>query len=375
MEFTCKSNEFKEMIQIVEKAVSQKSSVAVLENIYLELTEQKLIFRGNNLEMGIENILPIDNVVSSGNILVKAKTLSSIVSKIDNEHIHIRVDENNKFFIKSGAIDMEINSCSVEDYPVFPTVDAGVKFSIKSNDLIDLIKYTIISVSYDATKQFLNGILIKSEGDQLYFVATDGYRLALKKQTILPLEQSVNSIIPYKSLLELLKIFQGLSEECSVDVIISDGQVSFKINDFILISRLIQGQFPDFNQVIPQNSSHIYKIKKDDLLAATERASIIASASNNVLRLLFDETQLSKHANAKGLGEFKEDVVIERLKGDSQIKIAFNVRLVLDVLKVVSTDYITVHLNNELSPCRIMEDGNENFSYIIMPVRTADYQS
>ena len=180
MQFKCKSKVLKNSISLVEKAVSQKSSLPILENIFLELKDTTLTLRSNNLEIGIENDIKLDQVTKDGSVLVKAKTLSGIVSKIDDTDISFCVDEKQTLSIKGQQVNFDILGSDAKDYPVFPVIDAGISFSVSSEELKEMIRHTIISVSYDETKQFLNGILVKSEEDKLCFVATDGYRLALK---------------------------------------------------------------------------------------------------------------------------------------------------------------------------------------------------
>ena len=374
MEFTCKSKELKDAIGVVEKAIAAKSSLPVLENVFLELSDGVLKLRGNNLEIGIENNLPINQVQANGSVLLKAKTLSGIISKLDDEFITLKSDEQNKVSIKSGKVDLAILGNKVDEYPVFPEVESGQHLSLTVDALRDLISHTLIAVSYDETKQFLNGILVRNEQDNLVFVSTDGYRLALKKQGIVPLDDQFSSIVPHKAFSELNRILQNEAGDKKVQIIISAGQVSFRMDNFLLISRLIQGQFPDYNQVIPKETANSFKISKQAFMAASERASIIASASNNVVRFSFDNDNMVLQANAKGLGDFKEDVPISRLSGSDSAKIAFNIRLILDVLKTVSVNDLIISFNNELSPCKMTIENDDSFCYIIMPIRTTDYQ-
>ena len=375
MQFKCKADKLKQSIAVVEKAVSQKSSLPVLENIFLELKGTHLKLRGNNLEIGIENGIMIEDAVSEGSVLVKAKTLSSIFSKIDDKAVLISVDETQKLSIKGEKVDFDILGSHTQDYPVFPSIDEGFNFSLNVSDLQSLIRHTLIAVSHDETKQFLNGILVKNNQDTLLFVATDGYRLALKSHTIPPFEQTFESIIPYKAVSELNRILQNIEGDKEVDITISENQIAFKMEEFILISRIIQGQFPNYKQVIPEETGNRFKVKREAFLAAAERAALIATASNNVVRFSFDKEKVAIFANAKGLGDFKEEVSLERISGEEDVKIAFNIRLLLDVIKTVNTDDIQLAFNNELSPCKITVEENEDFVYIIMPIRTADYQS
>ena len=375
MEFSCPSKELKKVLTIVEKSVPQKSSIASLQNFYVLLEGNTLKFRGNNLEMGIENQLPVSAVKEQGSFLVQAKTLSGIVSKIEDETINFTVDDQQKITIKGEKVDFDLLGASTQDYPVFPNIESGQTLQIKAEDLVSLIKHTLISVSYDETKQFLNGILMKSEGDKLCFVSTDGYRLSVKNQVITPLEMDISSIVPYKTISEVQRILSTCSPSSTIDITISEKQIVFKFDDIVIISRLIQGQFPDYNQVCPKQIENSIKINREDFLQASERASIIAAVSNNVARLEFSTNQLTMYANAKGMGDFQESIDIDREQGDTELKIAFNIRLLLDVIKVSSAQYLHIGFNNELSPCQITIENDDSFKYIIMPIRTTDYQA
>lgn len=375
MKFKIDSKELEKSIHIVEKAVSTRSSLPVLENIFLETKDGQLKLRGNDLEIGIENNIPLSNIDEEGSILVKAKTISNIVSKLDKQSLDIEVGQSSTFILKGEKVDFDILGMPSGDYPTFPTLEKGVSFTICVGELKSLIKHTIISVSFDDTKQFLNGIYITNQEKNLRFVSTDGYRLSVKTTTIEPLDKEFSVIVPHKAVSELNRIIQNEDNESRITINLSENQVAFKLNTFLLLTRVIQGKFPDYKQVIPNESKNEFKVSRRAILAAAERSSIIAAASNNVVRLVFNNNSLNIMANAAGLGEFKEEVEVISLKGNGDTKIAFNIRLVLDVLKTLECDEIIMKFNNELSPSRIEEVDNDEFIYIIMPIRTSDYQN
>lgn len=374
MRFICNSQDLQKGISIVEKAISSRSSLPILDNLFLELTEGHLKLRGNDLEIGIETNINIEKTGQTGSVLIKAKTLSSIISKLQGQSVEFKVDEKKKCIIRAENIDFDILGTDTNDYPVFPEIEKGNSFTLTVEELKQLIKQTIFSVSFDETKQFLSGILVKNTQDKLYFVATDGYRLALKCQAIVPLEKEFSVIIPHKALNELSKIIQNEPNEDEVNLIVSENQISFKKGRFLLISRVIQGQFPDYNQVIPSESQAEYIVSRKALLVAAERASIIAAASNNIVRLHFSDEKLIINANAAGMGDFKEELEIKSLKGQIETRIAFNIRLVLDIIKSLDIDDVKMSFNGELSPCKITAVEDSDFVYIIMPIRTSEYQ-
>ena len=372
MKFKSNSSNLQDAITITERAISLRSSLPILENIYLDLYNNTLKLRGNNLELGIEYSIPVESLNQTGTILVKSKTLSSIISKLNNQLLELTV-QNQQLNIKGANIDFDILCESAAEYPVFPNVESGVSISLSVKEIRTLIQHTVFSVSFDETKKFLNGILIKNDQDKLLFVATDGYRLAFKSHMITPLSKEFNVIAPYKAVNELNKILQGVDEEKQIEMIISDNQITFKMDTFLLISRVIQGQFPDYNQVIPKTSEYSYTVTKKALLDAADRASIIASVSNNVVKLVFDQGQLTLTASAPGLGEFRESLAIKDGSSEES-KIALNVRLMLDVIKIIDADEVTFSFNNELSPCKLTPLSDSSFTYVIMPIRTSGFQ-
>ncbi len=375
MRFSCSSTSLQKGIGIVERAISQRTTLPVLENLYLELTGNMLRLRGNDLEVGIETVVPVESVGTDGSVLIRAKTFSSILSKIQSEVIDITVENSNRMIVRANKVDFEILCSPVDDYPVFPSVESGAAFTVKSATLKDLIRHTLFSVSFDETKQFLNGIFVKVEAGVLFFVATDGYRLALKKCTLdganLP---DFSLIVPYKAMNELSKILTGMADEDDIQVNVSDSQVAFSSGRFLLVSRVIKGQFPDYRQVLPKHSDNLFSVSRFSLLNACDRATIIASTSNNVVRLQFTDDSLVIRANAASLGDFREQVDVARLQGSGDVKIAFNVKLVLDGIRGIDSDDVRLEFNQGISPCVIRSATDEDYVYIVMPIRTNDFQ-
>lgn len=373
MKFSCDIKDLKQSISMVEKAISSRTALPVLENIYFELVQDNLTLRGNDLEIGIEHSLKILNSESAGTVLVKSRTISNIISKLSSKQVHFSLNDNQQMVINADNVSFNILCQDSKEYPVFPAIESGQKFTLTVAQLKDLIKHTIFSASFDETKQFLNGILVKSEGENLYFITTDGYRLALKKTSGSWPEEKVESIIPFKAMNELNKIIQAFNEDQAVSIVISDSQVSFQTKELLIISRIIKGQFPDYKKVLPAQSEQKVTVSRRHFLDACERASIIAEASNHVIHLYFDN-DIEIKASAPSLGVFQERVSFDRIQGQGEVKIAFNVKLILEAVKILSSDDIQIEFNSGLSPCIITEAGNDDFKYIVMPIRTSDFQ-
>jgi DNA polymerase-3 subunit beta len=375
MNFKCDSGLLQKSIGIAEKAISTRTTLPVLQNIFLEHDKGKLRLRGNDLEIGIESVCETDGCENDFSLLVNAKTISSIVSKLQNQAIDIKIDDKNKMIIEAGKISFDILCSAADEYPVFPNLETGIKFVLKIADLKDYIKHTLFSVCFDETKHFLNGVLLKYEDGNLYFVTTDGFRLSLKRKTIGQITNDFSIIVPYKAMNELNKIIGHLGDSDEIEVNVSDNQIAFKMQNFLLISRLIKGQFPDYKQVIPQENDNVFVIQRRIILEAAERANIIASASNNAVRFCFSNEKVAILANAPMLGDFQEEISINRKQGHNDVEIAFNVRLLIDVLKILDADDIQFQFNHGLSPCIVSAVDDEDYKYVVMPIRTSKYQN
>ncbi|MBT5954530.1 DNA polymerase III subunit beta [bacterium] len=373
MKFSCQSDQFQKALSIVDKAISNRSSVNVLEYVFLSLKENKLTLIGNDLEIGIKHSIPVDSMEQEGEILVKSKTILSIMGRLQNHPVTIETTEN-VLKIKSEKVDFEILGLSTNDYPQFPKVNDGYLFPIQIEELKDLIKKTIFSVSFDETKQFLNGILIKNEPEHLSFISTDGFRLSLKQKKCEGIDKEFSAIVPFKAMNEVSKIIQTLPQEESIEINVSEKQVAFFIGETTFLSRLIEGQFPDYRQVMPSESVHSYVIPRKLLLDASERAQIIAAESNNVVRFNFFDNELIIKSNANALGEFKEGIDVNRESGEGDSKIAFNVKLILDAIKNLDDEDLVIKFSSEVSPCVIQPKNEGDYTYIIMPIRTNDFQ-
>ncbi len=375
MKFKCKGNDLLKGLNIAEKAIPNRSSLPVLENVYLDVSKNQLTLLGNDLEIGIKHSMPIQNQEMEGKLLLKSKTLSNILSKLANEEITVEADDKNHVKIGTEKVEFDLLGQEAESYPTFPTLEQGNQFSVTCQELKELIKHTLYAVSFDETKQFLNGILFRVEDKSLSFIATDGYRLAIKKLMINQSIKDCNVIVPYKAMNELNKILQQKKPEDTVQVNLSENQVGFVMSDILILTRIIQGQFPDYKQVLPKETNNQYTIDRRSFSDALERGNVIASESNNVVRLGFDDSHLMLKANAISLGDFQESIDVARTTGSGSSNIAFNVKLLLDVVKIVEQSDLVIRFNDELSPCVIQTNESDSFYYIIMPIRTNEFQN
>ena len=375
MKFSVDRSELTLGVNTVCKAISNRTTLPVLENL-LNLQGNQIIMRGNDLELGIEYVLPVeveDNQTPNG-VLIKANTLNDILSKLNSDKVTIDLNDLLKCNIKSSSIDFDIHGISVDEYPQFPVLEKDVQFEISSAMLLDLIKHTIFSVSYDETKQFLNGIKIESKDNRCDFISTDGFRLSLKYEQFDKALPEFSCIVPYKTMNELSKILTSVKSE-TVQVFLSERQISFKVGASTVVSRLINGRFPDYKQVLPKNTLFEYKLSRQLLLSAADRANIIASHSNFVAKFNFTDTTLTISASNSKLGDYVEQLELNRHVGEREITVSFNIKLLQEALKIIDQQDVVFEINSELSPCVIKPVGDQTYTHILMPIRMSEFSN
>jgi DNA polymerase III subunit beta len=370
MELICGKEDLLKGIHTVEKAVAVRSTLPVISNILLETVEGGIKMVANNLEIGIEVIVKAE-IIKEGAILVPSKTFSGIIAKIPEGDVAFKVEGTGNISITCQQSNFNIHGLAADEFPALPKIKADSSFTISSELFKDLVKHTIIAVSLDETKHVLNGILFEVNGNEISFVATDGYRLAKKNGELSEKAGKFKVIIPTKALAEMNRIVQQNNYQGDLNISLSKEQVSFSFGDVYFVSRLIQGQFPDYQQVIPKKSDSKMIINRSELLGASERTSIIASISAGVVKLETIDSKLHIAANTPEVGNVSELLDIE-IDGKEKNKVSFNVRLLLDALRIIEEEQVSLELTGTLSPGILRPKENSDFLYVIMPIRTAE---
>lgn len=379
MELICEKKNLQNGVSAAEKIVTTRSTLPIIGYILFEAGKNGLKMSANNLEMGIE--LEIKSKVSKeGSVLLPAKTLSGIVSKLPDTKVEFKLTEKGMVKITYDQSHFNVHTLPPDEFPVLPKVKAGKSFSIGKKLFAEMIRQTIFAVSNSEEKYVLTGVMLEvgksTSGGQttnVRMIATDGYRLAKAGGKIsLSDEISGSIIIPAKALQEISRILElAEDKEEEVTITFSNEQISFKYDGVYLISRLIQGQFPDYKQVIPKKTATELTIKTHEFLRATERAAVIASGSANIVRFETRDGKLHLFANTPDVGTVDE-ILEAGIKGEGKAQIAFNVRLIMDVLKVIETDEVIFELTESLGPGVIKPAGTGEYLYIVMPIRTQE---
>jgi DNA polymerase III subunit beta len=377
MEFNCDKKELQAGVSTVEKIVATRSTLPIIGNILFEAGKSSVKLSANNLEMGIELTIKAE-VEKEGSLLLPAKTLSGIVSKLPEGRIGLKLNENRTVRITYDKSHFNLHSLPPDEFPLLPKVKEGKTITLDSEVLVAMIRQTIFAVSNSEDKYVLTGVMMETgksqmagDNSNLRMVATDGYRLAKKSAKVTGLgDGNINIIIPAKALTELAKIIEGEKSQ-PVKIVVSGEQISFRYDDAYLVSRLIQGQFPDYKQVIPKKNTTKVTLNTAELLRAAERAAVIASGSANVTCFEVKGGKMHVTANTPDVGSVDE-VIDAEVKGQDKAKVSFNVRLITDVLDVIHSEKVIVELSEGLSPGTIRQDGDEDYIYIVMPIRTQE---
>ncbi len=364
MELNITKDALVEGIQIVQNAVSQKSSLPILSNVLLEADNSELKLTATDLDIGICSSIPV-TVGQKGAITVPARKFFDIVRALpDGSEINLSMKKNNFVNIKSGKAQFKIIGLPKEEFPQLPLFKDRDSITMAQKDLKEMLNLTDFAISKDDTRYVLNGILFIVKGDTVNVVATDGRRMAainkkLHKKTLVDKEV----IIPTKTVQEVKRMLQDDGE---VDVKFSENQVLFAFSSCFILSRLIEGEYPNYKKVIPEKSSQEIKVSREDFLSAARRASIFTDQDSMAIKLSVKKKKMMISKNTPYLGEAREELDID-YTGSGELEIGFNPRYLIDVLKNLSGDEIVFEVNDANKPGVVRKGGE--YTYVVLPMQ------
>jgi DNA polymerase-3 subunit beta len=363
MIFTCEKQKILEGISIVQKAITGKSTMPILEGIYIKTNESTLTLIGSDTDVSIQTSVEAQ-IIEAGSIVIDAKIFGEIIRKLPNSTIKIETIENQLIKITCEKSVFDVVYMNTNEFPALPQVNENLKISVQQNILKNMIKGTSFAIAQDETRPILQGILFEVRNKNLNLVALDGYRLAIKSE-FLDTDIDVEVVIPGKTLNEVSKILEDTEE--IVDITFTDNHILFNLEKTKIISRLLEGKFINYNSLLPQEHKLFVNINRQELQNAIERASLMAKDGNtNLIKLDFQQDNLVITSNSQ-LGKVREEISI-KLQGEG-IQIAFNSRYLIDVLKNVEDNEVVMKMTSGISPCVIEEKDNENARYLVLPVR------
>lgn len=365
MKLSISQKELIKAINIVQKAVTTRTSLPILSGILIEAINNKLYFTATDLELGINTYVDCQ-VSEEGSVVVQSKLLGDFIRKLpSNAIVNIKSTNTNSLEVKCLNSDFTIMGNSAAEYPSNTFENDGAKFYISSDTLKKLIKYTSFAVSQDNMKPIFTGCLLELKNSKCTFVGLDTFRMAVKSEVIDTTEE-VSSIVPSKALNELIRIVE--EDDCEVKVVISDSHISFIMGNTTIISNLLEGKFVDYKSLLKNDFVTTIKIDANEFKNSIDRASLLAKEDKNNLIVLDIKENTMQINSTSEYGNVEEFIVLKEKEG-IDLKIGFNSKYISDVLKIVDTDIIEMKFMGNINPCFMSELDNSEFSYMVLPVR------
>ena len=366
MNLTISKDQIISGLQAVQNVVSSRTTLPILSNVLLRAEGDRLEFTATDLDVTVSSSVEA-KVGKPGATTVPVKKLFGIVRELPAGEIEIEVDDKNVCSVRAGASFYKIHGLAADEFPPLPKFKDDKKVSVPQEKLKGMMKKTSFGISTDESRYVLNGIFISLKDHKMTMVATDGRRLALVDEEMDVSEQSQGEfIVPAKAVNELNRL---LTDKGEVELRYTDNQASFTLKDeqgsVLIITKLIEGNYPNYRQVIPNEVKERISLSREEFLHALRRAEIMTSEKSNSVKLTFGKNNLAITANSPEVGEARESLAIN-YKG-KEMAIAFNPKYMIDPLNALTEDEVFIELIDELSPGVLKINGP--FLYVVMPMR------
>jgi len=351
-----------EALQNVQSIVGQRSTLPILSNVLLKAEEDTISLTTTDMEVCVKTKAPAD-ISEAGGTTLPARRFFSICRELPDGQVEIEVDAKDVATIRCGPSFFKLVGLSEAEFPPLPEFEESSVYTIDQNIFKQMLQKVIYAGSTDETRYILNGALLSFKDEKLTAVATDGRRLALVEQEVeFPEDAQVDLVVPSKTINELIKT---LGEEGVLRIRVSDTQVAFDFDQILIISKLIEGTYPNFKQVIPAQCEERVAIDRETLLLAARRVALLTDDQTASVRLTFGQNKLELVTNSPEIGEARETIPV-KYEG-KEISIAFNPGFLIAPLRHLDSDEIFFELSDELSPGVIKT--NVPFLYVLMPIR------
>lgn len=370
MKFSVRREDIHQAVSAVQRATATRVIQPILSNILIEsIGNDTLKLSATDLDFAIETTIPVV-IQQGGRTTLGARKLSEILSKLPNQaEVIFDIDDTSQTaHLQCGTSVFDMRTLSADEFPTIKQIDNDNYLEVDLKALARAINQTAFAAaSYDANN-VLGGVYFQLNQDGLEMAATDGSRLARRLEPVSPdkIKDPVAAIIPAKALQEFLKLAGG-EGEVPVRLAIVDGQISLRTPRFYVLSRLLDGQYPKYNQLIPATNKIIAYAKKQAFIESLERAAVMANERTNIVKMMFDNGNLSLAANTPDVGDAKD--TLEVLYDGEPLSIAFNYKYVLDALKVIESDDVRMETNGSLSPTIFMGKEENSYLCLVMPVQ------
>jgi DNA polymerase III subunit beta len=360
-------------LSIVSRAVSPRSTLPVLANVLVATDEGRLRLSATNLELGITCWIGA-KIEEEGSTTVPARTFTDLVSTLPSDHVEMTLSvRTQKLNVRCGSSNTDINCIDAQEFPPMPVPDLSDGIQINVSDLKEMIQQVVFAASTDEARPVLTGVLLTAQGNQITLQAADGFRLSVRKAELSSaLPRPIKAIIPARALGELGRVASDGEGVVSMVLPPNRGQVIFHMKDVELVSQLIEGSYPDLEQVIPRNYQTRTVISTSAILKACKQAEIFAREGSHIAKVQITPGSEMQPGTVEISGQseetgFNQTVIDANIEG-SALLIAFNVRFLREVLDVIKTSNVILETNIETTPGVLRPVGVDNFLHVIMPM-------
>ena len=368
MKVICDGLELCDAAITVNKAIGNKTTNPILEGIKLVAEDDTLTLSATDLELSIEKKIRAE-VKEEGETIVPGKFFTEFIKKLTGESIELSLNEKNQLKIKYTDSESMLQCYPVLEYPGFKKIESGEYFGLEKKDFKELINKTLFAVAVDDSRPILKGVLFEVEDKQILATALDGYRLAHMKKELKVSTVRTTVIVPSRSLSEISKLLDD--SEDIINIYIQKNYIMADFGDCKVITRLLEGDFINYNQIISSTFETVVNINKNQFEDALERASLLSKiGQNNLVKFDMKDDTLCLTSNSE-IGNIKENVNIS-MHG-KELLIAFNARYFIEALRVLTDEFVTINFNSPSSPCIIKPLQGDEYLYLILPVRMINW--
>ncbi|MGE6508116.1 DNA polymerase III subunit beta [Bacillus cereus] len=374
MEFIVNHKQFTQVLSEVNKAISTKSLIPILSGIKITADQSGITLIASNSNIFIEKFIPvliedekIATILKAGTIVVPAKYFIEIIKKMPSD-IAIKSKNEQIIKIQSEEITLSLNGFPADEFPNVPLIDNHAEIKVETEQLIEVFKQTVFAVAKNESRPVLTGVHIELSNNKFICAATDSHRLAIR-ETRLSSDVKANCIVPSATINELLKLMNSNSK--FVYIYLSESHIIFTLGTTTLYSRLIEGKYPNISNLIPNDFKTIINVDRKKILQGVDRSSLLASewANNNVNLEIINESTIKISSNASQIGKISETQQIDAIQGEKQLNISFDGRFMVDALRAIKEETITLSFGGSMRPI-LIEAGEQSAAvHLISPVR------
>lgn len=364
MRFQCEVSELMSALNTVSRALAVRSTMPILEGILLESCTEGLRLMCTDMALSIETVIPA-TIEEEGRSVIPGKLFLEVIRKLPNATVSIAVSERHAATIRCLSSRTTLSGMNPMEFPELPEIEGGCQISVPQNVLRDMITKTSFAIGTDESRPILTGSLMEIEPEEIRLIALDGFRLAIRRERMQGPAGAVQAVVGGKMISDLSKVLDDSDERANLTI--TRTHLCAQMGATRVVTRLLEGEYIRYRQILPTDFVTRVTVRRAQLAEAIDRASLIArEGKNNLVRFKIEGDSMTLSSNAE-LGDVQEQIDV--LTEGKDIEIAFNVRYVSDVLKVLSDETVCMRFNSNVSPCVICPQSGDEYLYLVLPVR------